>query len=153
MKQNAELAKRKVDRLKEEAVQACGFDLDRTTDPEIVNKFDQLPSELVEIDESIIQLQLRCEAMGDLDESLMRTYEKYQDEIAEFQKACKRTETELANVDQEIAVIKPQWLESLNKMIDNINENYSTFMAHLQYSGEVYLFTGANEVSLYLFFC
>lgn len=131
---------------REKAKQLSGFDFSDNVDTNITERFNNMPSSLSEINDSINMLKLRCEGIANIDESILEEYQKYQNEITEKTSFCRQLENQLELKDGEINTIKPNWLDSLNGLINKINTNYSKFMDYLHFSGEVYLFTGNKEV-------
>ncbi|KAH7646400.1 Structural maintenance of chromosomes protein 5 [Dermatophagoides farinae] len=129
------------------AIEKSGFNFNEDLDEEIRKKMHDLPEKLDEISDMIDTLKLRCEGIQDVDQSLLEDYKRYQLEIQNKYSECEKYEQQLDCRKQEINSLKPIWLTELKGLIDKINENFTKFMDHLNYSGEVYLFTGDKEYS------
>ena len=56
--------------------------------------------------------------------------------------------TRLARHTQEIQAVREQWLTALNKLIDEINHNFSKFFSAMGCAGEVDLHKPENEVRM-----
>ncbi|OTF72867.1 SMC protein-like protein, partial [Euroglyphus maynei] len=128
------------------AIEKSGFDYN-DIDEEILERLKKLPDTLEDISDSITELKLRCEGIKNVDQSLLETYRAYALEIENKGNECEKFEQELIVRKQEIDSLKPVWLTELKSLINKINENFSKFMDYLNYSGEVYLFTGDKEYS------
>ena len=134
---------------RDQAKEITGFDFSNNqVDEAITEKFNSLPDNMTELDNAIDILRLRCEGIANIDDSVLVEYQRYQQQIGEKTNECRELECELARNENEIQTIKPLWLDALNTLIGQINQNFSQFMAELDYSGEVYLFHGNKEVSL-----
>ena len=129
------------------ARELSGFDFGDSQVPQEVNeKFSELPSTIEKLDNAISILKLRCEGISNIDESVLEEYQNYISEITTKTTERDDLEKELASKENEVQILKPLWFDALNSLIEQINFNFSKFMDHLQYSGEVYLFGGNKEV-------
>ncbi|KAH9416423.1 Structural maintenance of chromosomes protein 5 [Dermatophagoides pteronyssinus] len=128
------------------AIEKSGFDYN-DLDEQIRKRLEELPDTIDEISDAITELKLRCEGIKNVDQSLLETYRSYQKEIQTKSVELEKFEQELQQHKEEIDQLKPVWLNELKTLIAKINENFSKFMDHLNYSGEVYLFTGDKEYS------
>lgn len=135
---------------RERAKEKSGFNFDEHTDPKIKETFDELPGNLEDVNIAISRLKMSCQGIKNVDEDLLNKYRNYQLEIEEKEAQCLQLEEEHENKKNEIDALRPIWIEELNKVINKINENFSSFMGYLNFCGEVYLYEGNNEVNLML---
>lgn len=150
LEENLRAARDQAKEARDQARTLTGFDFaNGQVEDSITEKFNSLPNSMEELENSISIMRLRCEGIANIDDSVLVEYQKYQQEIAEKTNECRELESELAKKQSEIETTKPLWLDALNSLISQINNNFSKFMEHLQYSGEVYLFDGNKEVSCF----
>lgn len=147
VRENLSAARNAAKVARESAKEITGMDFTSEVPEEITNTFNELPDTVSELDHTIDVMRLRCEGVANIDDSVLEEYQEYQRKIAKETADCREAEEKLVNVEREIQTIKPLWLNALNTLIVQINQNFGRFMFHLNYSGEVYLFEGNKEAS------
>ncbi|KAK0050895.1 structural maintenance of chromosomes protein 5 [Biomphalaria pfeifferi] len=101
--------------------------------------FKNAPSKIDELDSEIHSMQARAESMFQIDERVVREFEKREEEIRKLEELISQTESRRQTHQEDIMESKRKWLEPLQRLIEQINNKFSHFFSCLQCCGEVSL--------------
>ncbi|KAK7009115.1 structural maintenance of chromosomes protein 5 [Biomphalaria glabrata] len=101
--------------------------------------FKNAPSKIDELDSEIHSMQARAESMFQIDERVVREFEKREEEIRKLEELIGQTESRRQTHQEDITESKRKWLEPLQRLIEQINNKFSHFFSCLQCCGEVSL--------------
>ena len=79
---------------------------------------------------------------------VLEEFNKREADIKRLTIESKKCSEELAAHRQEIAVIKTQWIEPLQELLSQINDNFGRFFQSMNCAGEVDLNIPDNAVSI-----
>ncbi|XP_072038157.1 structural maintenance of chromosomes protein 5-like [Amphiura filiformis] len=107
--------------------------------------FKSYPNTIEEMDVMIHSERARAECYFETDQSVVEEYENRKEEIDKLSKEVETEAVRLDNHMQEIQAVRTEWLTALQKLIDEINANFSKFFSAMGCAGEVDLHKGENE--------
>ncbi|KAK2582225.1 hypothetical protein KPH14_004573 [Odynerus spinipes] len=112
----------------------------------INNAFSKLPLTIEEIDKEIAVAQTKIFCMRqDIDaENILREYEEVEADINNLNEFIEREKARLETVTQHTLKLREKWLPPLERLVDKINENFSTYFSDMKCAGEVALCHGDN---------
>ncbi|XP_005089499.1 structural maintenance of chromosomes protein 5 [Aplysia californica] len=102
-------------------------------------EFSNAPAQLDELDGEIHSIQARAESMFQVDEQVVREYEKREKEIKVMEESLNQRESQRHTHQEDVSRLREEWLGPLNELINRINQNFSFFFSSLQCCGEVSL--------------
>uniref|UniRef100_A0A670ZYQ5 Structural maintenance of chromosomes protein 5 n=1 Tax=Pseudonaja textilis TaxID=8673 RepID=A0A670ZYQ5_PSETE len=107
--------------------------------------FLDLPSTVDEIDALLNEEKTRASCFTGLNASVVEEYNKRVKEIAQMTAELEGKKKELNSYRKNISQVKERWLNPLKKMIDKINEKFSSFFSSMQCAGEIDLHAENEE--------
>uniref|UniRef100_A0A670ZYG5 Structural maintenance of chromosomes protein 5 n=1 Tax=Pseudonaja textilis TaxID=8673 RepID=A0A670ZYG5_PSETE len=124
------------------AKKVCNLGMDQNL-PE--DAFLDLPSTVDEIDALLNEEKTRASCFTGLNASVVEEYNKRVKEIAQMTAELEGKKKELNSYRKNISQVKERWLNPLKKMIDKINEKFSSFFSSMQCAGEIDLHAENEE--------
>ncbi|XP_070598754.1 structural maintenance of chromosomes protein 5 isoform X2 [Erythrolamprus reginae] len=127
------------------AKKVCNLGMDQNLPENIYKAFLDLPSTVDEIDALLNEEKTRASCFTGLNASVVEEYNKRVKEIEELTAELEEKKKELDSYRQNISQVKESWLNPLKKMIDQINEKFSSFFSSMQCAGEIDLHAENEE--------
>lgn len=108
--------------------------------------FSKLPATIDEINDELKVSQARVFCLGNTPdgENILRDYEKVKIDVENLKQDIEAKTAELQNIIQEMEDIRGKWMPPLQNLVDNINENFSSYLASMNCAGEVSITHGEN---------
>ncbi|KAM6363306.1 structural maintenance of chromosomes protein 5 [Pluvialis apricaria] len=131
--------------LLKKARQVCKLSLDQHLPKEFQTAFQALPTTLEEIDAFLNEEKTRASCFTGLNASVVAEYTKQTREIQQLTEYLEKKKNELDDYRQKISQVKEKWLSPLKKLIEQINEKFSSFFSSMQCVGEVDLHVENEE--------
>ncbi|NXY42891.1 SMC5 protein, partial [Ceuthmochares aereus] len=119
------------------ARQVCNLSPDEHIPKEFQTAFQGLPNTLEEIDAFLNEEKTRASCLTGLNASVVEECNKQSQEVQQLMEYLEEKKNELENYKQNISQVKEKWLNPLKKMIEQINEKFSSFFSSMQCVGEV----------------
>ncbi|KAI4489641.1 hypothetical protein M0802_010900 [Mischocyttarus mexicanus] len=140
--------------LKQEAIKAFNEakDLTNGLSPQdekfksINQAFSKLPPTIEEIDKEIAVAQTKvfCMKQNVDAENIFREYEELEVNINSLQESMDREKLQLETITHDVIKLRDKWLPSLEKLVEHINTNFSSYFSDMKCAGEVSLSHGDN---------
>uniref|UniRef100_A0A8C5RV53 Structural maintenance of chromosomes protein 5 n=1 Tax=Laticauda laticaudata TaxID=8630 RepID=A0A8C5RV53_LATLA len=127
------------------AKKVCNLGMDQNLPENIYKAFLDLPSTVDEIDALLNEEKTRASCFTGLNASVVEEYNKRVKEIAQMTAELEEKKKELDSYRKNISQVKERWLNPLKKMIDKINEKFSSFFSSMQCAGEIDLHAENEE--------
>uniref|UniRef100_A0A2D4GUZ2 Structural maintenance of chromosomes protein 5 n=3 Tax=Micrurus corallinus TaxID=54390 RepID=A0A2D4GUZ2_MICCO len=127
------------------ARKVCNLGVDQNVPEEVYKAFLDLPKTVDEIDALLNEEKTRASCFTGLNASVVEEYNKRVKEIAQMTTELEEKKKELDSYRKNISQVKERWLNPLKKMIDQINEKFSSFFSSMQCAGEIDLHTENEE--------
>ncbi|QDZ24513.1 structural maintenance of chromosomes protein 5 [Chloropicon primus] len=128
-----ELDRAKLKKAKEEAEAS-----QKLTD-ESRSQFDKYPSKKEELEEVIIKLQSKINALAISDPNILEEYEQVTKAIDEVQATLLSNEEDYNNFETNLRKKEEAWLNPLQDVVKRVNEKFTSLFADLGFVGEVRL--------------
>ncbi|XP_010086371.1 PREDICTED: structural maintenance of chromosomes protein 5, partial [Pterocles gutturalis] len=123
--------------LLQKARQICKLSPDQQLPKEFQTAFQSLPTTLEEIDAFLNEEKTRVSCFTGLNALVVEEYIKQTQEIQQLTEYLEEKKKELDNYKQNISQVKERWLNPLKRLIEQINEKFSSFFGSMQCVGEV----------------
>ncbi|XP_035736266.1 structural maintenance of chromosomes protein 5-like [Vespa mandarinia] len=140
--------------LKQEAIKAYNEAKDLTNglspqDEEfkpINQTFAKLPLTIEEIDKEIAVAQTKvfCMKQNVDAENIYREYEEIKTDMHSLKESIEREKLQLESITQDTVKLREKWLSPLERLIEQINVNFSSHFSNMKCAGEVTLCHGDN---------
>ncbi|XP_012264932.2 structural maintenance of chromosomes protein 5 [Athalia rosae] len=114
---------------------------------EKLNKaFSKLPPSIDEINEQLKMLNAKVFCLSDMPDgdNVINDFEKVKVDVARLKEDIVTKSTELRIIIEEMERIRGMWMPLLSQFVDQINENFSSYLANMNCAGEVSLHYGDN---------
>lgn len=79
---------------------------------------------------------------------ILRDYEKVKVDVENLKQEIEAKTKELQSIILEMEDIRGKWMPPLENLVENINNNFSEYLASMSCAGEVSITHGENIVSL-----
>ncbi|XP_032068719.1 structural maintenance of chromosomes protein 5 isoform X1 [Thamnophis elegans] len=119
------------------AKRVCNLDMDQNLPEDVYKAFLDLPSTVDEIDALLNEEKTRASCFTGLNASVVEEYNKRVKEIAQMTAELEEKKKELDSYRRDISQVKERWLNPLKKMVDQINEKFSSFFSSMHCAGEI----------------
>ncbi|XP_058021578.1 structural maintenance of chromosomes protein 5 isoform X1 [Ahaetulla prasina] len=143
VKKNSLLAKCKS--LLSIAKRVCNLGIDQNLPEAVYKAFTDLPNTVDEIDALLNEEKTKASCFTGLNASVVEEYNKRVKEIAQMTAELEEKKKELVRYRRNISQVKERWLNPLKKMVDQINEKFSSFFSSMQCAGEIDLHAENEE--------
>ncbi|XP_070794736.1 structural maintenance of chromosomes protein 5 isoform X2 [Pituophis catenifer annectens] len=127
------------------AKRVCNLGMDQNLPEGVYKAFMDLPSTVDEIDALLNEEKTRASCFTGLNASVVEEYNKRVKEIAQMTAELEEKKKELDTYRRNISQVKERWLNPLKKMVDQINEKFSSFFSSMQCAGEIDLHAENEE--------
>ncbi|XP_015177763.1 PREDICTED: structural maintenance of chromosomes protein 5 [Polistes dominula] len=108
--------------------------------------FSKLPLTIEEIDKEIAVAQTKvfCMKQNVDAENIFREFEELEADIHNLQESTEREKLQVETITQNINKLREKWLPPLEKLVEHINMNFSSYFSEMKCAGEVALSHGDN---------
>ncbi|VVC93913.1 unnamed protein product [Leptidea sinapis] len=129
-----------------EAKRTCNNKLPQDPDFPYKDEFNDLPSDLRQLQELCIELQTRIDCMGANDDQIVKEFENRERLIAKLKVDVSSSSETNKNLVEKMNKIKSKWLPALEKLLNDINRSFGNMFSKLGCAGEIRLEkTGSDE--------
>lgn len=122
---------------------------DGAPNPAMRQAFEKYPSDLDELQQLISDEQAKLDCLAPVQESVVREFERRQDEIATRKDEMATAQEKMDGAEQAIAALKEEWLPTLKGFISRIAETYSKYFRELDCASDVQLQEHESDFSKY----
>lgn len=108
-------------------------------------QFAELPNDLRSLQDHYHELESRKDSMDPGDEQDMRVYEENERKIETWKLESQAAECENTELESRMAIIRLQWLPSIEYMLTDINRSFSDMFRRLGCVGEIKFENGGTD--------
>lgn len=114
----------------------------------INHAFSKLPLTIEEIETEIAKAQSKvfCMKQNVDAENILQEYETVEADINQLNESIERENIQIETMMQRTLKLRDKWLPSLQSLVNNINENFSSYFSDMKCAGEVTLSHGENNM-------
>lgn len=108
-------------------------------------KFNKLPDTLIDLQIHMDEIQTRIDCMGLNNATLQTEFENREKLIEELRAKIANTQDSFETIENKIIDLHNRWYPEMNRVVTQINQNFTRYMSSMGYAGEVELCAGATE--------
>ncbi|CAG9568534.1 unnamed protein product [Danaus chrysippus] len=145
VKNDLERATTEANQKLEQARFSCGGKNINERDFPYKNEFNELPSDREELEVYKNERLAKISLMNQGDNQVLKEYEERKRNIAKLKQKLDSSTDNKKRIREEIKTITSRWLPPLERLVNEIKENFSSMFQKLGCAGDVALYKGEND--------
>ncbi|XP_046478425.1 structural maintenance of chromosomes protein 5 isoform X1 [Neodiprion pinetum] len=108
--------------------------------------FSKLPNNIEDINDELKVSQAKVFCLGNNadGDNVLQEFEKVKVDVEELKQYIEAKTAEVHNINQEMENIRKKWIPPLQQLVEDIDKNFSSYLASLNCAGEVSITHGEN---------